>query len=274
MQKPIVIGAVIHEPKVAVIWGLIKEFFDAHDCPIDYVLFSNYERQVTGLLQGYIDIAWNSSLALLDVQRCTRGRCRVLAMRDTDCDRVTHIVVARGSGLVRIEDLRGKVVAVGAKDSPQATLIPLQLLHGAGLWASRDIKVRQCDVLVGVHGEHVGGELEAFECLKRHEADAACVLDINWARWLVDGTADSARFAVLATTPKFDCCNFTILDHFPLKQAGQWSDVLFRMNYDDPANRSMMDLHGLKTWMLGRSTGFRLLADATRDQKFWDGEAA
>src|SRR5882724_13034578 len=102
MQKPIVVGAVIYRPKVAVVWDHMKEFFYAHDCPIDYVFFSNYERQVTALLEGHIDIAWNSSLAWIDVQRCTHGRCRAIAMRDIDRDRVSHIVSARSSGLARI----------------------------------------------------------------------------------------------------------------------------------------------------------------------------
>jgi len=271
MPKPILVGAVIYEPKVAVIWDIIKEFFVAEGCPIDCVFYSNYELQVTALLQGHIDIAWNSPLAWVDAQRRSGGRCRALAMRDTDRDRKTHIVVREDAGLRRLEDLRGKVVATGAKDSPQATLIPLQLLRRHGL-AGGDVQVRRFDVLVGKHGDHIGGERDAIECLKQGEADAACVLDLNWERWTADGTADPWRHTIVATTPPFDHCNFTVAEDFPEKQAKQWTQVLFRMSYDNPAHREMMDMEGLKAWLPGRTTGYELLSEATQDQGYFADE--
>ena len=46
-------------------------------------------------------------------------------------------------------------------DSPQATLIPLAHLRGAGPRPGRDFEVGCHDVLVGKHGDHIGGEREA-----------------------------------------------------------------------------------------------------------------
>src|SRR5262245_53020325 len=132
-MKPILIGAVIYEPKVAVVWEIIQRFFATEGCPIDCVFYTNYELLVTALLEGHIDIAWNSPLAWVDACRRTGGRCRALAMRDTDRDRVTHIVARREAGLRSLDDLRGRRLATGAQDSPQATLIPLQLLRRSGL---------------------------------------------------------------------------------------------------------------------------------------------
>jgi ABC-type phosphate/phosphonate transport system substrate-binding protein len=270
MAKPILVGAVLYEPKVAVIWDIIRSFFWAEGCPIDCIFYSNYELQVTALLQGHIQVAWNSPLAWIDAQRRGGGRCRALAMRDTDRDRVTRIVVRNDSGVGGLDDLRGKVVATGALDSPQATLIPLQLLRRHGLVAGHDLHVRRFDVLVGKHGDHIGGERDALECLKQGEAHAACVLDLNWERWTADGTADPTRFAVLATTPRFDHCNFTVAEDFPEAEARRWTDVLFRMSYDEPAHREMMDLEGLKAWLPGRTTGYDLLSEATSDQRYFE----
>lgn len=273
MGRPILVGAVIYEPKVAVIWDTIKDFFAAEGLPIDCVFYSNYELQVTALLEGHLHIAWNSPLAWVDAQRRTAGRCRALAMRDTDRDRVTRIVVRKDAGLRSLEDLRAKVVATGASDSPQATLIPLQLLRRHGLVGGRDLEVRRFDVLVGKHGNHIGGERDALECLKRGEAHAACVLDLNWERWTADGTADPAQLGVLAKTPTFDHCNFTVGERFPEEQGRQWTEVLFRMSYANPAHREMMDLEGLKAWLPGRTTGYDILTEAARDQRFFE-EAA
>ena len=101
-------------------------------------------------------------------------------MRDTDRERLSHIITKTADAISTVDDLRGKTVAVGAKDSPQATLIPLHCLQRHGLKPGRDFQVRRSDVLVGKHGDHVGGELQAFQCLARGEADASAILDPNW----------------------------------------------------------------------------------------------
>jgi ABC-type phosphate/phosphonate transport system substrate-binding protein len=274
MQAPILVGAVIYDPKVVVIWDTITDFFAAEGCPIDYVFYSNYELQVAALLAGHIHIAWNSPLAWVDAQRRTAGGCRALAMRDTDRDRVTHLIVRRDSGIARIEALRGRTLATGARDSPQATLLPLHLLQQHGLVPQRDVTVRRFDVMVGKHGDHIGGELAALRSLQRGESDACAVLDLNWERWQADGTADPGALASLGTTRPFDHCNFTVLAAFAAEAAARWTDVLFRMRYDDPAHREMMDLEGLTAWLPGRTSGYVALTEAVAQQRFFEQETA
>lgn len=272
-MKPILVGAVIYDPKVSLIWDIIKDFFAAEGCPIDCVFYSNYELQVTALASGHIDIAWNSPLAWIDALRRTGGRCRALAMRDTDRDRISHIVVSRASGIDSVADLRGRTLATGALDSPQATLLPIQHLREQGLAAGRDFAVRRHDLLVGKHGDHIGGEKEAMRSMHAGDADAACMLDLNWDAWCADGTIDPNRVRILTSTPPFDHCNFTVLASFPQDRAQQWATVLFRMRYDNPAHREMMDLEGLKAWLPGRTSGYAALSAATDTAGFFESAA-
>ncbi|MFQ3588328.1 MAG: PhnD/SsuA/transferrin family substrate-binding protein, partial [Fimbriimonadaceae bacterium] len=192
-DRPIIVGAVVYDPKVTVIWDIIRRFFEDRGCPMDTVYYTNYELQVRSLIEGSIDVAWNSPLAWLDSQRLGHGRCRAIAMRDTDRDRVSNLLVRADSGIRSPADLKGRTVAFGAKDSPQATLIPQGMLLEHGLRPGEDYRVRRFDVLVGKHGDHVGGERAALECLKSGEADAAWALDLNWQLWSGDGTADPGK---------------------------------------------------------------------------------
>jgi ABC-type phosphate/phosphonate transport system substrate-binding protein len=266
--RPILVGAVIYDPKVAVIWDIIARFFAGEGCAMDCVFYTNYELQVDALLAGHIDIAWNSPLAWVDAQRRSGGTCRALAMRDTDRDRRTHLL-ARDGLLRTADDLRGRVVALGASDSPQATLLPIHHLALSGLWPGRDYDVRRHDVLVGKHGDHVGGEREALQELLDGTADAAAVLDLNWKLWSADGTADPARIRPLTTTEPFDHCNFTATPAFAAARAEQWTRGLLSMDYANPAHREMMDLEGLKAWLPGRTSGYAALEAATRKQGFF-----
>jgi phosphonate transport system substrate-binding protein len=274
MARPLTVGAVLYDPKVSVIWEIIRNFFESQRVPIDVTFYSTYELQVTALIANDIQIAWNSPLAWLDAQRRSGGTCRAIAMRDTDRDRVSYFVTRKDGQVHALGDLRGGTIAVGASDSPQATLIPLGRLRHEGIDPQRDIAVRRFDVLVGKHGDHVGGELEAFQCLKRGEAAACAMLDSNWEAWTRDGTIDSNEFVTIGSMSRFDHCVFTVRQDLDAAAEGQWLEALFSMRYDVPEHREMMDLEGLKAWLPGRTTGFQALADAVAAERFFDDRAA
>lgn len=269
MAAPIRVGAVIYDPKVTVIWGIITEFFADNGVEMECRFYQDYALQADALIAGDVEIAWNSPLAWVDVELRTGGGCRAIAMRDTDRDRVTRILVRRDSGIDAVDALRGRTVAFGATDSPQATLLPTHLLRDHGLVAGADFQPQLHNVMVGQHGDHVGGELDALQSLMAGTADAAAVLDLNWERWSADGTASAEEVVVLASTALFDHCNFTVLDAFPADVERRWLAALFAMSYDNPQHREMMDLEGLRAWLPGRTSGYRQLSAAVAAEDFF-----
>lgn len=266
-MKPVVVGAVLYDPKVSIIWDIIREFFESNGCPMDVKLYKDYDLQNAALLAGEIDIAWNSPLAWLDVQRRSGGTCRAIAMRDTDRDRVSHLIAP--NEITAIEQLRGKTVAFGAEDSPQARLIPQGLLLRHGLVPDKDYTARRFDLLVGLHGDHIGGEKEAVQCLRRGEAAAAALIDLNWQAWSKDGTIDPAKFHILATTDQYDHCVFAVRQDFDPAVEARWLEVLYLMDYNNPKHREMMDMEGLKKWEPGRTSGFAALGEAVDKLSFF-----
>ena len=264
----------MYDPKVSVIWEIIRNFFEAQRSPIDVSFYSTYSLQVSALLDRTIDIAWNSPLAWLDSQRRSANTCRAIAMRDTDRDRMSYLIAQADGGVQTISDLRGRTLATGASDSPQATLIPLGMLREEGINPDTDIAVLRFDVLVGKHGDHVGGELDAFRSLERGEAAACAMLDLNWDSWTHDGTIDPQKFTVVARTPRFDHCVFTVRQDLDPASERRWLDALFSMRYDVPEHREMMDLEGLKAWLPGRTTGFGALTAAVTAERFFEREAS
>src|SRR2546422_5376574 len=125
MDRPILVGAVAYAARAVPIWDGMREYFRETGPEIDYVLFSNYDRQVQALLARQIDIAWNTNLAWVKVHQRTRGTCRALAMRDVDAQFTTVFVARADSGVQSLADLRGKRVALGSADSAQAAILPL-----------------------------------------------------------------------------------------------------------------------------------------------------
>lgn len=263
-ERPLLLGAVAYDPKVVTIWDGFKAYFHERGFQFDYVLFSNYETQVEAHLAGHCDVAWNSPLAWIETCRAAAARGRhalAIAMRDTDRDLASIVLVRASSGIARISDLRGKRLAVGAADSPQATLIPLLYVAECGLDAGKDFEVIYHDRLVGKHGDHIGGERDAIIALRDGKADAACILDQNRLLFAREGTLGPDT-KVIATTPLYDHCNFTVLDDARPDIVDTFATILCGMSYEDSAVRSLLDLEGLKQWLPGRTSGYSLLERA------------
>lgn len=265
MSKTLVLGAVAYDAKVVPIWDGFQQWFADHDFAFDYVLYSNYERQVEQHFAGAFDVAWNSPLAWIEAERVARHRgnqCEAIAMRDTDQDLTSVVVVRADSGIESLEDLRGKTVGVGASDSPQATLIPKLHIAKAGLEPGRDVEIRRFDVLEGKHGDHIGGERDAARALMKGEVDAACMIDGNHLLFGNEGTLPAGSTRVIATTAPYDHCNFTVLDGAPQDLIACFRELLLEMDYSDAAARPLMDLEGLKKWVPGRTSGYAQLQEA------------
>ena len=269
----LLLGAVAYDPKVVTIWEGFKAWFARHGLAFDYVLYSNYERLVEAHLAGHVDVAWNSPLAWVRTRRLAAARgvkVRALAMRDTDCDLRSVVVVPAGSPVRTVGDLAGKVVGVGAVDSPQATLLALSHLRAEGLSPGVDVRVRTFDVLGGKHGDHVGGERDAVRALLRGEVDAACLIEGNHALFVADGTVPDGATRVLTRTPAYDHCNLTVTDAAPPDLVERFRELLLAMSPDDPEVAPLLELEGVRAWLPGRSDGYTALEAAVDQAGFYD----
>ncbi|HEX3828139.1 MAG TPA: PhnD/SsuA/transferrin family substrate-binding protein [Sporichthyaceae bacterium] len=266
----LVMGAVAYDAKVVPIWTGFRAWLRDQGVDYDYVLYSNYERQVDDLIAGHIHAAWNSPLAWLRARRLAEARgvgVVPAVMRDTDRDLTSVIVVRADAGYERLADLKGERVAVGAVDSPQATLIPLALLRGHG--AAADGDVLRFDIGVGLHGDHIGGEREAARALVAGEAAAACMIDANHLLFATEGILPPGT-RVLASTDPYDHCVMAVRSDADSAAATRFVETLLAMDYADPAVRPLMDLEGLTRWEPGRDTGFGQLDAAVDAAGFYD----
>lgn len=257
--RPLVLGAVATDPKVITVWETFQSYFIQRGLPFEYVLYSSYEQQVLSHFDGHCHVALNSPLAWIEAERLavSRGRkASAIAMRDSDRDLCSTIVSRRGSGISGIGDLRGKRVAVGAKDSARATLIPLELIARAGLEPGKDIEVIYFNSGAGKHGAGVTDERDAAKALMSGKADACCVLDANRLLLAREGILPAAATQIVATTEPFDNCNITVLDGAPQLQIERFVALLLAMSHADPQAQPLLDMEGVRQWLPGRLSGY------------------
>lgn len=274
-MSSVLLGAVAYDPKVVTIWSGFRSWLRHHGLPFDFVLYAHYERQSEDLVSGRVDAAWHSPLAWLRTRRLAAAagvEVGPLVMRDTDRD-LTSVVVVRADGPISaVPDLKGRTVAVGAVDSPQATLLPLHHLRGLGLEAGADFEVRRHDTGMGLHGDHIGGEREAARALLAGEVAAACMTDANHLLFGQEGTLPAGSGRLLTRTGPFDHCVLAAGPSLDPELGERLRRLLLSMSAADPEVRHLLDLEGLTRWLPGRESGYGDLSAAVDEAGFYDAD--
>jgi phosphonate transport system substrate-binding protein len=268
-RDELLVGAVAYTANVVPIWEGIRDYFRASPQPMDFVLFSNYERQVDALVAGHIDIAWNTNVAWVRSLRRSGGQAKALAMRDTDLTFRTLMVGRRGSGLEGLDALRGKRVALGSRDSGQARILPVYFLDREGIGLD-DVVPVIFDSDVGKHGDTGRSDLDALRAVADDEADVAAVGINTWDALRAGGDGAVADFEVVWESEDYNHCNFTALPSLDEERVRQWVEHLLAMDWDDPDHRRILELEGLREWKRPELAGYTSLVDAMEAQGIAD----
>jgi phosphonate transport system substrate-binding protein len=267
-ERPLIVGAVAYTPNVVPVWEGIRDYFrtsgSERPAEMDFVLFSNYGRQVEALLDGAIDIAWNTNLAWVRTVMRTDGACRALAMRDTDLNFSTVFVTRPGSGIGDIGDLVGRRLALGSRDSAQAAILPVHFLRQAGI-SSSDVELLRIDSDLGKHGDTGRSELDSIRAVLDERADAAA---LGITTWEAIGRHELMPGALEAFwhSPTYSHCNFTALDTLPAARTDPWVEHLLAMDWDNPDHRRILEMEGLRQWRRPSLDGYASLFQAVEEQ--------
>ncbi len=264
-MKPLLVGAVAYTPNVVTIWEGIRDYFAGTESEMDFVLFSNYGRQVDSLIDGTIDLAWNTNLAWVRTVAQTGGACKALATRDTDTVFQTMFVSRTGAGMTDLDSLRGRRLALGSKDSAQAAILPVKFLADAGIGAD-DVELLRINSDVGKHGDTGRSELDALRAILDERADAAAIGINTWEAIGRDELMPGA-FEVFWESPVYSHCNFTALASLPDERAQPWVDRLLAMDWENPEHRTILEMEGLRKWVLPNLDGYQSLVDAVAEQR-------
>jgi len=267
-RPSILIGAVAYDPRVVTIWEGIRNYLRVSGLDADFALFSNYERQVQELLAGHIDVAWDTPLAHVRVQKAAQGATHSLAMRDSDRDFKSQLVARSDAGISTPADLAGKTLAVGSRDSTQARILPLHFLAEAGVDLSK-VQLLAFDTDLGKHGDTGTSELDVLAAVAKGDAQAGTVGDLIWAQETSAGRVDGSRVRAIWTSPPFDHCMFDARPGLDAETRKAFAEALFLMSYENAAHRRILDLEGLRKWMPPRETGYAGLIQALDRFALW-----
>jgi phosphonate transport system substrate-binding protein len=265
--RALLVGAVAYHPRVVTVWEGFRPYFAARGLDINHVLYSNYERLVDALLDGHVDLAWNTNTAYVNAEQRQGGAAQVLGMRDVDATYATVLVARAGDGFQGPADLAGHTLALGSRDSGHAAILPLHYLKAADAPLD-DVRLLRFDTDLGKHGDTGDSERRVIQAVARGEARAGAIGDATSASLRDRAEPDIEGLAVVWRSPEYYHCSFTAGPSLDADVAGRWLELLLEMSYDDPAMRHAMDLEGVKRWLPGDKSGYADLTVAMREQGY------
>jgi phosphonate transport system substrate-binding protein len=264
-RDDLLVGAVAYTANVVPIWEGMRAYFRDTGTPIDYVLYSSYERQLDALFTGHVDIAWNTNVAWVRALHRSGGTARALAMRDTDLTFQTLVVGRAGAGLDGLESLQGRRVALGSRDSGQARILPQHFLGRAGLGPD-DMELVIVDSDVGKHGDTGRSDLDALRAVLDDRADVAALGGNTWRALTAADDAGAADLDVVWESEHYNHCNFTALADLDPARGEAWVENLLAMDWENPDHRPILEMEGLREWKRPELEGYRSLVEAMEEQ--------
>ncbi|HEX8066523.1 MAG TPA: phosphate/phosphite/phosphonate ABC transporter substrate-binding protein [Thermoleophilaceae bacterium] len=267
MTRPLLVGAVAYHPRVVTIWEAFRDYFARAGVDLDFVLFSNYERQVEELLDGRIDVAWHTNTAFVVTEARVGGGAQVLGMRDVDRDFATVLVTRRGdSSLDGPAGVAGRRLALGSGDSGHAAILPLHYVRAAGVDPESDVELVRFDTDIGKHGDTGSSETDVARAVAEGEADVGAMGDAVLAGLRERGFAPAGELEVAWRSEPYYHCTFTALPDFDGERARRFEEALLAMDYNDPEMRPPMDLESVRKWHPSDKVGYETLTVAMREQ--------
>ncbi len=279
-HRTIWLGAVAYDPKVVTIWeGMRRYFQDEARLDVEIVLFQTYEAQLQALLAApgdttpRIDIAWNTNLAFLQAREWSTRQCRPVAMRDTDLDWHTIILAPAGGSVKTVADLRGRVIALGSRDSGHAAILPVHFLAQEGLTEGHDYRTLRFNTDVGKHGDTGTSEVDVLRAVLDGRADAGAVGSPFWEAAQSQEIVPRGALTIVWSSPPYSHCMFTARVDLELALERRFTDALLKMSLDNPVHRPILEAEGLKRWIPAEVDGYASLEQACRQQGLFDRSA-
>ena len=166
---------------------------------------NDYPAAVEALVNKKIDLVWLGGSTFIQAKIRSKDMVVPLLQRQEDTDFKSIFITRAGSGITRLEDLKGKTVSFGSPSSTSGHLMPRKYLMDVGLEPERDFK------RIAYSKAHDA----AIAAVASGQVDAAA-LDITvWQKFVSENLVDTTKVVAFHTTPGFFNYNWTVHRDMP-----------------------------------------------------------
>jgi len=233
---------------------LVEFLSQALDADVRYIPVTDYGAAVQALAGGHVDFAWLGGFTFVQARNMTD--VEPLVMRGIDRNFQSVFIAGADSGIRKLEDLRGKSFAFGAKSSTSGHLMPRHFLQvELGLVPETDFAGPP--LYSGAH--------DATAKMVESGKVAAGVLNKEvWERLLRDAAVDTGRVAPFWTTPPYVDYVWAARRDLPEALRRRFAAAFLSLDGADPVHRGVLALQGAQRFVPAHASDFDAIEEIAR----------
>ncbi len=212
----------------------------------------DYAATVEGLAAKKLDLVWYGGFTSVQAVRRTSGTAKRLVLRQEDAEFKSVFIAKPGSGIQRLEDLKGKTFAFGSVSSTSGHLMPRYFLLQAKINPDKDMKQ------VAYSGAHDATAL----WVESGKVDAGALNFLVWDKLVQTKKIDLSKVNVFYTTPSYVDYVWTARGDLDKGIQDKIIAAFLKLDYANPEHQKLLDLHRTKKYIRANDADWKGTEDA------------
>ena len=194
---------------------------------------NDYPAAVEALVNKKIDLVWLGGSTFVQAKIRSKNAVVPLLQRQEDTDFKSVFIARVGSGITKLEDLKGKTVSFGSPSSTSGHLMPRKFLMEVGLEPERDFR------RIAYSKAHDA----AIAAVASGQVDAAAIDITVWQKFVSEQRVDTTKVAVFHTTPGFYNYNWTVHQDMPKALQEKIVSAFLKLSPSTPEGQEILKLN-------------------------------
>ncbi|WP_431053336.1 putative selenate ABC transporter substrate-binding protein [Roseateles sp. L2-2] len=202
------------------------------DMRVEWVPVLDYDAVVDGLVHKKIDLALVGGFTFVLANARTGGRIVPLVQRESDGEYRSVFITRAGSGIKRLEDLKGRSISFGPGSSTSGHLMPRAALLNARIRPEADLT----RVL------YASGHDAVVSAVLGGRADAGALNIYIWERLVTEKKVDTAVVTEFFTTPPYYDTSWSVHADMPAATRERIKTAFLKLDATKPDEKEILDL--------------------------------
>lgn len=215
---------------------------------------TDYAAAVEALVNDQVDLAWLGGFTFVQANARSHSRVIPLVQRAEDAQFRSVFITGAGSGIEKLQDLKGRTFSFGSASSTSGHLMPRNALLDAFIEPDRDFS------RVSYSGAHDA----TIAAVAGGKVDAGAVNISVWERFVAERKVDPAQVHVFYTTPPFHDYNWTVRAGLPADLRQRLRAAFLDLSGDTAEGREILALQRATRFAPTEAANYRAIEAAAR----------
>jgi phosphonate transport system substrate-binding protein len=199
---------------------------------VEWTPVTDYAAAVETLVNKKIDLAWFGGFTFVQASVRSGGKVIPLAQREEDEKFRSVFITDAGSGIAKLEDLKGRTLSFGSQSSTSGHLMPRSFLLAAKIDPDADLK------RVSFSGAHDA----TIAAVASGKVDAGALNISVWEKFVAEKKVDPAQVKVFFTTPGYYDYNWTVHADMPAELRNKLQQAFLALDANTPQGKEILGL--------------------------------